>query len=181
MEGFLELNTARVIDYVNGLQEKGDLVGNIFEIGVQHGRTTILLASFIKPGRERLIVNDLFDLQNLNVSSSGCGSEKLFLRNISRFFKRRDFLTILKKPSQELDLQETTTRCRIFVIDGGHTAEETSADLETARRALLEGGVLSSTTIFPLNFPAFRRVSVSFLLRTKSSFLGCIVLLTFSF
>lgn len=167
IEGFVDIHAARVIDYLNSLQKAGGVAGNIFEIGVHHGRTTVLLATFIKPGGERLIVNDVFDLQQFNVSTSGYGSEKIFLRNISRYFKQRDFLTVLKKPSQNLTPQETTDKCRMFVIDGGHTAEETCSDLKTARRALLERGVIIVDDYFYPEFPGVSEGICRFLIENK--------------
>jgi len=153
LEGWLDTDAARVIDYCNLLQEKAGITGNICEIGVHHGRTTVLLGTFIKPEKERLIVNDIFDLQQFNISVSGYGSEKIFLRNLTDFFETLDFLTVIKKPSSELTVEETTGDCRIFVIDGGHTAEETLTDMRTAFRALGEKGIIIIDDYFTFEFP----------------------------
>lgn len=142
LEGWLTLDAACFLDFCDGVQKREGIVGHIFEIGVHHGRTTVLLGLFVRPGNERLIVNDIFDLQHFNISTSGFGSEKIFLKNLRVSLPDLGCLSVIKKPSASLTLEETTEACRIFVIDGGHTAEETLSDLETARRAILPRGLI---------------------------------------
>lgn len=152
MEGWLPLDAARFLHCCSEYQRRVGVSGNLCEIGVHRGRTSVLLGMLLAPG-ERLIVNDIFELQQFNISASGFGSEKNFLRNMGRCFKDLGFLTVIKKPSSDLVLGETTDRCRIFVIDGGHTAAETLGDLGTARRALLERGIIMIDDYFNADFP----------------------------
>ena len=152
IEGWLNLDAACFLDYCDGEQKQAGIVGNIFEIGVHHGRTTVLLGLLIRQGEERLIVNDIFNLQQLNISTSGCGSEDIFFRNLDACLPSTEFLTVIKKPSSALTGQDTTDNCRIFVIDGGHTAEETLSDLETARRALAPRGLIMIDDYFNSEF-----------------------------
>ncbi len=152
LEGWLPLDAAGFLHRCSEHQRRAGVSGNLCEIGVHHGRTSVLLGMLLAPG-ERLIVNDIFDLQQFNISTSGFGSEKNFLRNMGRCFKDLGFLTVIKKPSSDLALEETTDRCRIFVIDGGHTAEEAYSDLSTARRALLEQGLIMIDDYYNPEFP----------------------------
>jgi hypothetical protein len=164
IEGWLPLDAACFLHYCDGEQKRKEIVGNIFEIGVHHGRTTALLGLLIREAKERLIVNDIFDLQQFNVSTSGFGSEPIFQMNMRMCFSDTSFMTVIKKPSSALTREDTTDNCRIFIIDGGHTAEETLSDLETARRALAPRGLIMIDDYINMEFPGVSEGICRFLL-----------------
>jgi hypothetical protein len=166
IEGWLPLDAACLLAYCGEYQSRAGVEGNIFEIGVHHGRTSVLLGLLLASG-ERLIVNDIFELQQFNISTSGFGSEGIFQRNMGRCFEKLDFLTVIKKPSSALTSEDTTGNCRIFAIDGGHTAEETLADLETARRALAPRGLVMIDDYINMEFPGVSEGICRFLLKQE--------------
>ena len=135
------------------IQKREGIAGNLFEIGVHHGKTAIFLARAAAVG-EIVGVCDVFGSQELNVDHSGEGSRELFLANMrAQTTLPVEQLCIFAKRSASLTVDETTARCRIFHIDGGHRPEDVFSDLVTADRALLPDGVLSVDDVFNPNWP----------------------------
>jgi methyltransferase family protein len=135
------------------IQRREGISGNLFEIGVHHGKTAIFLAREAAQG-ETVGVCDVFENQELNVDRSGEGSRELFLANMrAKASLPAERLCIFAKRSAALTSDETTTRCRFFHIDGGHRPEDVFADLVTADRAVLPDGIVSVDDVFNSNWP----------------------------
>jgi len=66
---------------IDEIQKRESISGNLFEIGVHHGKTAIFLARAAAPG-EIVGVCDVFEDQQLNVDHSGSGSRDQFLANM---------------------------------------------------------------------------------------------------
>jgi hypothetical protein len=67
------------------LYRDGGVVGDLFEIGVHHGRSALLLSHMARTG-EWVRVCDLFGAQSDNVSSSGGGTEAYSSRTSVRWY-----------------------------------------------------------------------------------------------
>jgi hypothetical protein len=147
VEGWFFPVDAYLFAFVDAIQKREGIRGNLFEIGVHHGKTALFLARVAAEG-EALGVCDVFEQQELNRDGSGEGSRELFVRNMQDFPVR-----VFAKESSALTTEETTTRCRFFHIDGGHRAEDVAGDLATAQRALLEDGVVALDDLFNPNWP----------------------------
>ncbi len=153
VDGWFDIDAARIFHFLISAQRKESIPGNIFEIGVHHGKSSLLLGMFIKPNENKLIVNDIFDHQDLNISKSGLGSEQIFKKNYKNFFNTEDGLEIITKPSSKLTIDDTGNECIFFSIDGGHSANETFIDLVTAKNAISKEGIIAVDDYFNCGFP----------------------------
>jgi hypothetical protein len=149
VEGWFFPIDAYLFAAVDARQQRDGVEGNLFEIGVHHGKTAIFLARMLRE-RELLGVCDVFEQQELNRDHSGEGSRALFEQNMRTFGRPA---RVFAKPSSELTTDDTTTNCRFFHIDGGHRPEDVAADLETASRAVHANGVVAVDDLFNPNWP----------------------------
>jgi SAM-dependent methyltransferase len=151
IEGWFFPIDALLFGLLDAAQKRNGVAGNLFEIGVHHGKSAVLLARMLAPG-ELLGVCDVFGRQDLNDDHSGEGSRELFEQNISRFAARAA-VQIFSNRSDELHVEDTSDRCRFMHIDGGHTPRDVVNDLEVAARALLPDGVVALDDAFNNNWP----------------------------
>jgi hypothetical protein len=151
IEGWFFPIDAHLFATADAMQKRMNVHGNLFEIGVHHGKTAIFLAHLASP-REILGVCDVFDRQELNIDHSGRGSRALFEKNMSMHACAAS-LRVFAKLSSQLTTEDTTTTCRFFHIDGGHRAQDVYTDLETADRALLPDGLVAVDDVFNPNWP----------------------------
>jgi len=149
VEGWFFPIDAYLFAAIDELQQREGIAGNLFEIGVHHGKTAIFLAR-MRRGAEILGVCDVFEQQQLNRDRSGEGSRELFENNMRAFGGPA---RVFAKPSSELTVDDTTAGCRFFHIDGGHRPEDVIADLETASRALNANGVVALDDLFNPSWP----------------------------
>ena len=149
VEGWFFPVDAHVFAVIDDIQRGQSIGGNLFEIGVHHGKTAMFLARMAGES-ESVGVCDVFEQQDLNVDRSGEGSRELFLRNMRGYESR---LQVFSKSSHDLTAADTTTRCRFFHIDGGHRPEDVAGDLATADRALHDRGVVAVDDVFNANWP----------------------------
>ncbi len=153
ISGWINPGAACLFAWVDHIQKQEGIVGNLFEIGVHHGKTSILLSYMTDSVREQLGVCDVFDTVEKNVTGSGCGDKEIFLDNFKSYAGDPSFLRIFVKPSAELLLDEIGTGYRFFHVDGGHSAEEVFGDLCLADSALLERGIVAVDDYFNENWP----------------------------
>ncbi len=153
IEGWFNQGAAYLFALLDEIQKEDGLSGNLFEIGVHHGRSTILLGLTVDPERERLGVCDLFEHDSDNISGSGLGDRKIFERNMDRFLADPGMVQIHSTSSQKLTGDVIGTRFRFFHIDGGHSAEETHSDLKLASDTLLPEGVVVLDDVFSPMWP----------------------------
>lgn len=147
VEGWFFPVDAYLFGFLDEVQRREEIRGNLFEIGVHHGKTALLLAR-CRRDDESLGVCDVFEQQELNRDRSGEGSREIFVRNIGAHPVR-----IFAKESARLTADDTTTECRFVHIDGGHRAEDVVNDLRVAQRALLADGVVALDDAFNPNWP----------------------------
>jgi len=144
---------AALFGAVDEIQKREGVAGNLFEIGVHHGKATVLLARMKRDG-ERLGACDIFENQGLNRDASGKGDKEIFLSNMRTHGKLADGeLRVFAKSSEELAVEETTGSCRFFHIDGGHWSEIVVNDMMTADRALIPEGIVAVDDVFNPNWP----------------------------
>jgi SAM-dependent methyltransferase len=147
IEGWFFPVDAYLFGYIDEVQRRESIAGNLYEIGVHHGKTAAFLARMRRDG-ELLGVCDVFDQQALNVDRSGEGNRAIFERNL-----RGHDVRVHARLSSALTEDDTTESCRFFHIDGGHRAEDVVNDLEVASRALLPDGVVAVDDLFNPNWP----------------------------
>src|SRR5579863_8428283 len=91
IEGCFEFDAALLFMKYNQLAFKDSERGNVLEIGVHHGLSTIAIAALKGTGKQ-LIAIDLFEeQQNKNVSGSGGGNRGLFEKNLREFYPDPSF------------------------------------------------------------------------------------------
>lgn len=151
VEGWFFPIDAYLFAIVDEIQKSEGIAGELFEIGVHHGKTALFLARMAGAG-ESVGVCDVFDAQSLNVDRSGEGNRAVFDRHW-RELAREAALQVFPKLSSSLTAGDTSTRCRFVHIDGGHRPEDVMNDLAVAERALLPNGVVAVDDVFNPNWP----------------------------
>ncbi|MGE5489456.1 MAG: class I SAM-dependent methyltransferase [bacterium] len=147
--------------YCELLREKG-IAGDVFEIGVHHGLSAIAVAALRGPGA-RMYAVDLFEeMQDRNVSASGCGDKAIFLRNMARFYPDTGFLRVITRPSSELRSRDLGAGLTFCHIDGGHSRQETYSDLCLCAEALAPGGLVALDDYFNASFPGVSEGAVQY-------------------
>src|SRR4030095_2344936 len=151
--GYFVFDAALMFLAYDQLLKAQGIAGDVLEIGVHHGLSAIIVASMTGAQR-RFVAVDLFeDLQDHNVSGSGSGNEKEFMRNMSSFFNDLSFIQTIKGNSSSLSAATLGAEFSFCHIDGGHTAEETFSDLDLCCRVLMPGGLLALDDYFNPAFP----------------------------
>lgn len=175
IEGWFFPIDAYLFGLIDEIQQREGIRGNLFEIGVHHGKTAIFLARSARDG-EIVGVCDVFGQQELNRDRSGEGSLELFVRNFHLFGDLDvEALRIFPRESSALTAEETTTACRFFHIDGGHRAEDVMADLATAERALLPDGVVAVDDLFNPNWPGVGEGFYRFIAERTDAFVPIVI------
>lgn len=149
VEGWFFPIDAHLFAIVDEIQKRKGIRGNLFEIGVHHGKTALFFAKMQAPG-ETLGVCDVFEQQELNRDHSGEGNRAIFERHLREHGASAD---VYAKLSSELTVADTSVQCRFFHIDGGHRPEDVLNDLHVAERALLPEGVVAVDDVFNPNWP----------------------------
>lgn len=157
-------------------QARENIDGDLFEIGVHHGRSAVFLASMLR-GRQSLGVCDLFDSQASNVSRSGAGDRAIFEANLRSAIGGESSVRIFQQPSSTLRLEESGTNHRFVHIDGGHNAEEALGDLRLASEAIVAGGVIALDDAINPVWPGVAEGLMRFL-QEKTDY--CVALLAFN-
>jgi hypothetical protein len=153
-----------VLYYFNRLQLSENIQGNIFEIGAYKGKLTLLLAEFLR-SNEILGVCDIFDNQNLNLSSSGKGANlRDFNKNMRLLFNDLSFMKVFQKRSDLLMPFETGNNNRMFSVDGGHSKKETYDDMVIAANSMNEKGIIILDDYQNINWPGVKAGADEFLM-----------------
>lgn len=143
---FLDIDATLFIG-VDAMQRAHGTRGDLLEIGVFYGRSSILLGYLARPG-EALVTCDVFeDVQAL--SDEGHAEHDTYHRALRREEFERHYLrfhatlpTIIAAPSSTLDADAWAGRFRLIHIDGGHEYDVVREDIRLARRMLAPGGIV---------------------------------------
>ena len=161
IEGWFSKQAASMFCIVDAVQAREGVTGDLFEIGVHHGRSSVLMAGLLRDG-ERLGVCDLFGDQGQNISGSGEGDRAVFEYNIGAYLPP-DRLTIFQQYSTSLSPADLGARVRIFHVDGGHDADTALADLRLGAETLAEGGVIVLDDPLRPEWPGVTEAALRFL------------------
>jgi hypothetical protein len=142
IHGWFSFEAAMLFAWIDDIQKRNGVAGDVFEIGVHHGKSAVLLGAMIQPEREILGVCDVFGDQLQNVSRSGSGDRGIFERNMKTSFHDSLAVRIFAKPSKDIGVEDIGTNYRFFHIDGGHTPEEAFNDLQLAAASTVKEGVI---------------------------------------
>jgi len=145
VEGWLSETDAKIFELILKQQSDLGLVGSVAEIGLHHGKSFILLCTFLQPN-EKAYGIDVFESQILNLDSSGLGNKRKLLGNLHRFYCDMSQIILDERQSELVkvsEIQVAVGGIRFFSIDGGHWYSTVLNDLKLAKECLITGGVIA--------------------------------------
>jgi hypothetical protein len=162
IQGWFSPGAAALFALLDEVQREHDVHGDLFEIGVHHGRSAVLLCRITRPD-EIVGACDLFERQEFNVSASGGGDRVVFERNVARFAPGFDRLVIHEKSSADLRPDEIGGPYRLFHVDGGHSVDEAYSDIRLGATVLHEAGAIVVDDPFRPEWPGVTEAILRFL------------------
>jgi len=161
--GWFSPQASMLFAWIDEIQKRNNIEGDCFEIGCHHGKSAVLLASIVEPGKEKLAVCDLFGMQSDNVSRSGNGDLAAFNHNMQPLRDKGVGIDIFQKNSAALTAAEIGRTYRIFHVDGGHNPDEALTDLRLAANCTIESGAIVLDDPFRMEWPGVTEALVRFL------------------
>jgi hypothetical protein len=155
---------AQIFLRLNNFHKQQRIYGNLFEIGVHHGRTAILLALMSSQGEVPVFV-DLFDRQEENFDHSGRGNREIFEANLAKWAPGKT-AKILTDNSLSLEfgsIAELRDGVRFAHIDGAHYREVVLSDIRKTQEILIEGGIVIVDDYFHSGFPGVNEACNAYL------------------
>jgi hypothetical protein len=162
IEGWFSPQAAGLFALLDEAQRGADIQGHLFEIGVHHGRSAVLMVALARPN-ERFGACDIFGGQGQNVSGSGAGNRAEFEANISRLAPNFDRLDIFESTSDQLRADQLARPIRLFHIDGGHLVDEALADLRLAAESVDPRGAIIIDDPWRVEWPGVTEAILDFL------------------
>lgn len=161
IEGWFLNEAAEFFLWVDYIQKKNGISGNLIEIGTYQGKSAILLALMVTINKEKFAICDDFDNKKNKIPV-----KQLFLKNLKSFFNDISFTEIYSKKSSQLNSEECKN-IRFFHLDGGHSAEETYQDLKLASESIIESGIIAIDDLFNEFWPGVMEGIYKFLASNK--------------
>lgn len=162
VEGWFSSEAASLFGLLDEAQRHAGVEGDLFEIGVHHGRSAVLLSQLAGLG-ERLGVCDLFGAQAENISDSGAGDRAIFEANMAALAPGFDRLDVYATASDKLSPEEIGGPYRLFHVDGGHLREEALSDLRLGAAVLDPRGAIAVDDPFSMSWPGVTEGILDFL------------------
>lgn len=150
----INYNLARLFISLDQFQKTRQISGSIFELGVHHGRASILM-SRLAADNETVLLVDLFERQDENIDNSGRGDREILEANLSYWCPGRTH-EIVTGNSLDLDfaaLPGGQDGFRFAHIDGGHHKQAVLNDLTKVTPLLAPGSVLIIDDFMHSGFP----------------------------
>ena len=161
--GWFSPEASMLFAWIDEIQKRNNIEGDCFEIGCHHGKSAVLLACIVQPGKEKLAVCDLFGMQSDNVSRSGNGDLDAFNRNVQPMRDDGVGVNIFQKNSAALTAAEIGQTYRIFHVDGGHNPDEALTDLRLAANCTIDSGAIVLDDPFRMEWPGVTEALIRFL------------------
>lgn len=144
IEGWgLKFEIAPTLILLDAEQRRLGITGTLFEIGVHHGQTAILLALLARRG-EQCVFLDLLDQQEENVDNSGRGDLRTFKGNLAKWAPDIAAEIVIGN-SLKVDfasIPALAAGIRFAHIDGGHLKDVVLNDLYETEALLAPGGLI---------------------------------------
>jgi hypothetical protein len=154
IRGWFSPDAAVLFSAYNQLLRERDLTGDVLEIGVYHGKSAALLASFPGEGRSFVAVDLFEDLQSFDVDVTDArGMKETFLRNVQAFHGSTSPLRVIAASSASLSPSDIPGDFTFCHIDGDHSQNGTYADFELCYNLLRPGGIVAVDDYFNQLFP----------------------------
>jgi SAM-dependent methyltransferase len=145
----------RIFLLLDHYQKRREIYGNVFELGVFHGRVLILLGLTTRDS-ERVVALDIFEtFQSHNVDQSGMGTtQEIVARNLKRYglWEKTDLIV---GDSLFTDFTEHSAlrNIRFAHIDGAHYVDALVNDLVKTQQVIVPGGVIVVDDYNHVGFP----------------------------
>ena len=160
--GWFSFDAALMFMAYNQLNREAGISGDVLEIGVYHGLSSIAVAA-LRGDSRRLYAIDLFEELGTNEAyGAGASYRQKFEENVKSFYGTLDFVVPIASASGQLksaDFSKTFSFCH---VDGGHSSQETHQDLKFASDILLPGGLLALDDYFNPQHPGVCEGAVDF-------------------
>ena len=148
IQGWFYPEDVSLFQALHELQGQDGVSGDLLEIGVYHGKSSILMGYFPRED-EHLVICDLFEQPARTVANQAearCWysnlSCELFENNYLRFHDRLP--VIVKCPSAHLvKVGQLSRTFRFIHIDGSHLYDIVKRDIRTAKALLRDNGIVS--------------------------------------
>jgi hypothetical protein len=160
--GWFTPDAAELFGFLDCIQRTLHVQGDLFEIGVHHGKSAVVLAAMARP-EETVAVCDIFGDQGENISRSGRGDRDVFLDNLRTYANAFSRTKIFHKLSTELTAAEIGDPYRVFHVDGGHSAEEALFDIILGTDVLAGQGAIIVDDPFRIEWPGVTEAILRFL------------------
>lgn len=148
IEGWFVYDAALMFMAYNQLIARAGISGDTLEIGVYYGLSAIAIAALRGAGRKTYAL-DLFEyLDSSAAYGAGESYRKAFEENMRSFFDPLDFLVPIAGRSDQFQSSDFPHSFSFCHVDGGHSPEETYADLKFASDVLVPGGLLALDDYF---------------------------------
>ncbi len=168
--GYFNILSAKSLLWLNSIQKKEKIEGNIFEIGVLLGKSAILLGLFVNQEKERLGLCDYF----MAGKKLGVPQKEVLYKNLNSYFEDLSFIDIYEKDSSKLTKDECKN-CRFFHIDGGHTLKHLTNDLNLAGNSIVEKGLILIDDFFNPRCPEVTEGVYQYLKDKKNTLLPLLI------
>lgn len=156
VEGWMSHTMTWAIEAVQVVHDMLNVTGSLVEVGVHHGKFYVFLDQIRRDGEAGHAI-DLIHEQQLNVDSSGKGNDLAFMRNLHNHSRSPSSTRLWQGDStrlaHQLPVLSAIGPCRLFSLDGGHTAEHTASDLRFAEQVIVNGGVVFVDDILNPEWP----------------------------
>ncbi len=156
--GWFGRPVVKVMALIELHQRTQGIRGSVAEIGIQYGKSFLPLYILCDKNSRALAI-DCFEEQQHNIDGSGCGDSQKLIDYLKKY-GQDDLakLRLVKTDSLLLDPKKIISlsdgeACRIFSIDGSHTADATERDLTNACGSLAKGGVIMIDDYFHPRWP----------------------------
>src|SRR5271163_282684 len=151
--GWFVFDAAILFMTYNQLTRATGIAGDTLEIGVYLGLSAIAIASLRAPGRKMYAIDLFGELPGSEVYGTGAGYRSMFEDNMQSIYTPLDFLVTVTGVSGQLKASDFGHSFSFCHVDGGHSPEETCADLQFASEILLPGGLLALDDYFNPQHP----------------------------
>lgn len=142
IDGWFWPSAGYLFALLDEIQKAACVTGPIFEIGAYHGKSAVLLAHMLDSRTETLGVCDTFGATGVASGSPDAGFLDRFERNMREYGPAGVRVRVHRKNAADLTVRDTSSDCRFFHIDGGHSAADVVRDLGIAADALQPDGVV---------------------------------------
>lgn len=169
IEGWFSFDAALMFMAYNQLLAADGVSGDVLEIGVYYGLSAIAIAALRGSGRSMYAI-DLFEkLEGNEAYGAGVGYRKVFEENMRTFHGDLGFLKTIAAASGNLRASDFPRSFSFCHVDGGHSPEETCADLEFAADIVMEGGLVALDDYFNPQQPGVCEGAIEFARRRPNA------------